>query len=136
MRRIAAVTDDGVTICPHFGRATSYMVIEVEGESIGEGEIRAKPGHHTFASEPHHHDYDEEHKHGHGMGEKAKGRHAQMIAVIEDCEAMLARGMGRGAYIHLEEAGIRPIITDIEDIRTAVSAYLTGEIEDHTERLH
>jgi predicted Fe-Mo cluster-binding NifX family protein len=44
--------------------------------------------------------------------------------------------MGRGAYIHLEEAGIRPIITDIEDIRTAISAYLSGEIEDHTERLH
>jgi hypothetical protein len=36
----------------------------------------------------------------------------------------------------MEQAGIRPIITDIPAIDEAVQAYLSGEILDHTERLH
>jgi predicted Fe-Mo cluster-binding NifX family protein len=59
-----------------------------------------------------------------------------MIGAIEDCDVLLARGMGRGAYIALEEADIKPIVTDIGAIEEAVQAYLDGEIVDHTERLH
>lgn len=49
---------------------------------------------------------------------------------------LLARGMGAGAYQSMEQAGIRPIVTDISTIDDAVRAYLSGEILDHTERLH
>jgi predicted Fe-Mo cluster-binding NifX family protein len=59
-----------------------------------------------------------------------------MIEAITDCEVILVRGMGRGAYLAMEEAGIKPIVTDIEAIEEAVRAYLAGEIVDHTERLH
>ena len=59
-----------------------------------------------------------------------------MIAAITDCEALLVCGMGRGAYLALEEANIKPIVTDIEDIDKAVQAYIDGDIVDHTERLH
>jgi predicted Fe-Mo cluster-binding NifX family protein len=44
--------------------------------------------------------------------------------------------MGAGAYQSMEQAGVRPIITDIPTIDAAVQAYLSGEILDHTERLH
>ncbi len=55
---------------------------------------------------------------------------------IADCEALLCRGMGRGAYISMQQLGIRPVVTDIASIDEAVTAYSKGEIEDLTDRLH
>ena len=136
--KIAAVTDDGVTISAHFGRARQYAVCEVKDGELGEIELRDKLEHHTFQGQ-HDHQHDAPHDHhaeGHGMDARAKGRHAQMMGAISDCEVLLARGMGAGAYLHLTEAGIRPIVTDVEDIQTAVRQVIEGTIEDHTERLH
>lgn len=139
--RIAAVSDDGKTISAHFGRARYYVVLEVEGGAIVSGETREKPGHHTFHQQHQHepeHRPDGAHAHGegHGMGSGAQERHRGMIEVIQDCGVVLARGMGRGAYLHMQQAGIRPIVTDIESIQDAVNAYLDGSLIDHTERLH
>ncbi|RME39883.1 MAG: dinitrogenase iron-molybdenum cofactor biosynthesis protein, partial [Thermoflexia bacterium] len=57
--KIAAVSDDGVTISPHFGRAPFYVVVTVEEGRIVGREVREKMGHAHFAGE-HHHGY------GHG----------------------------------------------------------------------
>ena len=134
--KIAAITDDGTTISAHFGRARYYKVYTVEDGGIVEREMRDKAGHHDFV-----HEEDHEHKgrndpRGHGFGAGAAGRHASMIAAITDCNAILVRGMGRGAYMAMEEAGITPIVTDIETIEDAMQAYLDGKIVDHPERLH
>ena len=43
---------------------------------------------------------------------------------------------GLGTQVALGEAGITPIVTDIETIEEAVRAYLDGEIVNHTEWLH
>jgi predicted Fe-Mo cluster-binding NifX family protein len=59
-----------------------------------------------------------------------------MAAAIADCQVLLARGMGAGAYQSMAEAGIRPVITDIARIDDAVLAYLAGTLTDHVERLH
>ena len=59
-----------------------------------------------------------------------------MSSAIADCELLLARGMGAGAYESMRAAKIRPIITDIEKIDDAVGAYLNGKLVDHVERLH
>jgi predicted Fe-Mo cluster-binding NifX family protein len=138
--KIAAITDDGKTISPHFGRARYYQVYRIEDGAIAGREQRDKMGHHDFA---HEHDHDHDHHHegrhdprGHGFGRGAASRHARMIEAIADCDVILVRGMGQGAYLALGEAGIKPIVTDIESIEEAVQAYLDGEIVDHTERLH
>lgn len=36
----------------------------------------------------------------------------------------------------MEQAGIRPVVTDIPTIDEAVQAYVEGRLVDHTERLH
>jgi predicted Fe-Mo cluster-binding NifX family protein len=59
-----------------------------------------------------------------------------MFAAISDCQILLARGMGQGAYAGLQDVGIRPILTEIKEIEAAVQAILDGAIEDHPERLH
>lgn len=132
--KIAAVSDDGVTISQHFGRALFYVVITVEeGQIIGR-EIREKMRHAHFAGE-HHHGHGADPR-GHGFDPAAQSRHARMIEAIADCDVLLARGMGTGAYESLRRAGIRPIITDIARIDDAVQAYLEGKLEDHPEWLH
>jgi predicted Fe-Mo cluster-binding NifX family protein len=59
-----------------------------------------------------------------------------MAAAIADCKVLLARGMGAGAYQGMEQAGIRPVVTDIANIDEAVQAYIESRLVDHTERLH
>ena len=59
-----------------------------------------------------------------------------MAAPIADCQVLLARGMGRGAYESLKQAQIRPVVTDVANIDEAVQAYLAGNLTDHVEKLH
>ncbi len=139
---IAVITDDGNTISMHFGRAATYAVFTVEDGRIVNKELRDKPGHHQFAHEhehEHEHKHEHEHEHGaqgHGFGEHSNTKHARMAAVIQDCEALIVRGMGRGAYQAMEQAGIRPVVTDIANAEEAVLTYCAGRLVDHTERLH
>ena len=66
----------------------------------------------------------------------AQSRHARMLDAIQDCDVLLARGMGAGAYESIRQAGIKPVLTDVETIDLAVQQYLAGILEDHIEKLH
>jgi predicted Fe-Mo cluster-binding NifX family protein len=59
-----------------------------------------------------------------------------MSEAIADCEALLCGGMGMGAYQSLLKRGIKPVVTDIQDIDQAVMAYVEGKIVDRVDRLH
>jgi predicted Fe-Mo cluster-binding NifX family protein len=130
--KIAAITDDGKTISQHFGRAAHYLVATVEDGKIVNREMRDKLGHAHFANELH----DEEQGQPHGYGPAAEDRHNRMAASIGDCQALLCRGMGMGAYESMQARGIRPVVTDIESIDEAVMAYVEGRIVDYVDRLH
>jgi predicted Fe-Mo cluster-binding NifX family protein len=131
--KIAAITEDGKTISQHFGRAPYYLVTTVENGQIVNQELREKLGHAQFASEPHE---TEIHGQPHGMDPSSHDRHLRMAEAIADCEALLCRGMGMGAYESMKSARIRPIVTEMVIINEAVLAYINGQIVDHIERLH
>jgi predicted Fe-Mo cluster-binding NifX family protein len=131
--KIAAITDDGKTISQHFGRAPYYLVATVENGQIVKREMRNKLGHTHFAHQPH---PEEQPDQPHGMDSASHNKHLQMAEAITDCEALLSRGMGMGAYESMKAVGIRPVVTDIEDIDKAVMAYVAGDIVDQVERLH
>jgi predicted Fe-Mo cluster-binding NifX family protein len=131
--KIAAVSDDGVTISQHFGRAAYYVVVTVEDNQIVAREKREKLGHAQFGGEAHPEGNDPR---GHGFDPAAQSRHARMAGAIADCQVLLARGMGAGAYDSMRAANIRPVVTDIPTIDEAVGAYLAGTLVDHVERLH
>jgi predicted Fe-Mo cluster-binding NifX family protein len=133
--KIAAVSDDGVTISQHFGRAQFYVVVTVEDGKIVAREMRDKLGHAHFAGQHGKHTHEADPR-GHGFDPAAQNRHARMAAAIADCEVLLARGMGAGAYESMRQAGIRPIVTDVAMIDEAVQAYLDGKLADHPEMLH
>ena len=77
--RIAAVSDDGTTISQHFGRASLYVVVEVEDGEVTHTETRPKLGHRDFAGGGHGpHEPGEVRGHGQGAG----ARHTSMMEAI------------------------------------------------------
>ena len=129
---IALVTDDGTTISQHFGRAKFFEVLIVENGKIVKREHREKMGHHNFTQEEHHHQQGEQH----GLDEHSHSKHVSMAEAIKDCQILLARGMGNGAYQSMSQLNIKPVVTDIKNIDEAVQAVINGSIVDHTEKLH
>lgn len=137
--KIALVTDNGTSISRHFGRALYYAVVTIENGKVVSKELREKPGHAHFAGQHEHHG-EESHGHsaasGHGFDPASQDRHARMAQAIADCEVLIAGGMGAGAYASLRNAGIKPLITDLDTVDEAVAAYLAGTLVDHPEYLH
>jgi len=131
--KIAFATDDGKTISAHFGRASHYLVVTIEHGQVVQREMRDKLGHNQVINEPHE---THETNQPHGFDQASQDRHKRMTEAIRDCEAMFCMGMGRGAYESLRTANIRPIVTDILEIDQAVTAFIKGNIIDHTEKLH
>jgi predicted Fe-Mo cluster-binding NifX family protein len=130
--KIAAVSDDEEHISQHFGRAAYYVVLTVEEDKIVDSETRPKAGHRTFAAQGHARLAPGE-RHGYDAGSQAK--HKSMADTIADCEVIIAGGMGWGAYESLKSYGIRPIITDVGDIREAVLRCAKGDLPNLMERL-
>lgn len=123
--KIAVVTDDHQTISSHFGRAAYYDVFTIEdGKIVGRESVHKSNHHHMKPDEPHqaghHHNHD----------------HNSMMEPILDCHVLIARGMGMGAYNALKIRSIEPIVTNVEKIESAVSAYLQGRLINHPEYLH
>jgi len=130
--KIAAITEDGITISQHFGRAPLYVVVTVEDDKIVSKETRDKTGHHTFAA--HHTELTPGERHGYDSG--AQVRHASMMETIADCQVLISGGMGWGAYESLKSYNIEPLVTDVATIDEAVRLYLQGKLPNLMERLH
>jgi len=131
--KIAAISDDGLDISQHFGRAPYYVVVTVEEGNIVAKETRSKAGHHTFAAhEPPKLAPGE--RHGYEAGSQT--RHEKMAEAISDCQVLLSGGMGWGAYEAMQGYGIEPIVTDVRDIDEAVTLYLAGRLPNLMERVH
>jgi len=131
--KIAAITEDEITISQHFGRAPLYVVVTVEEGRVVNKETRDKTGHHTFAANQHPETAPGE-RHGYDAG--AQTRHASMAETISDCQVLLAGGMGWGAYESMRSYNIEPVVTDVENIDEAIKLYLAGKLENLMERLH
>jgi len=136
--KIAVVTDDGKTVSKHFGRAAHFAVLTLEGGQVHDVQLRPNPGRDALDMEAH------EMRRGdpgalpdcHGQGAAGAAAHQAVAAAIRDCEAVLAGGMSWASRECLAANGIRPIITDIEDLHEAAHAYAAGTIVDHPEWLH
>ncbi len=130
--RIAVVSDDEERVSQHFGRAPYYVVITVEDGKIVDRETRAKAGHqgsggcdcHPSPEGPR------------GQGQHSEAKHQIMGRMIDDCDAVIAGGMGWGAYESLKRRGIEPVITDVPGVAEAAVAHAEGRLPNLTELLH
>lgn len=131
--KIAAISDDGLTISQHFGRAPLYVVVTVKDGKVLGKETRDKAGHHTFAA---HQPPDLAPGERHGYDADSQARHQNMAGTISDCQVLLTGGMGRGAYESMQSYNIKPVVTDVKSIDEAVQLYLDGKLTNLKERLH
>ncbi len=120
--KIAVITDDGERISAHFGRARYYKVFTVDDGRIVAEEMIPRQGVHTHAHEHHHH-------HGHHH------HHQTMLQPIAECQVLIAGGMGEPAYQAAQANGLEVVLTG-GPIRSAVEAYLRGELTSDLRRLH
>jgi predicted Fe-Mo cluster-binding NifX family protein len=130
--KIAFITDDEKTISQHFGRAQYYLILDVKNGIIVSRELREKFGHKHYSSEGLRH---EGHL-GSGLDAASHSKHQQMAQTISDCDVLICGGMGRGAYQSMQTIGIKPIVTDVLEIETALQLFLEGGLRDQTEKLH
>jgi predicted Fe-Mo cluster-binding NifX family protein len=131
--KIAIVTDDGLSVSPHFGRARMYAIVTVESGLIVARELLDRSTPHTRSAGPHE---DAPTTGAHGTDPVAHGKHLEMLAPIADCAAIIAGGMGKGAYDHASAAGIRPIVTSLRDVDEAAIECAAGRLADEVELLH
>ena len=121
--KIGVATDDGETVSPHFGMAAFYLVLEIEDGSIKSKELRPKKSH-------------QHHGEGHSdAGTMREGggehhSHAEMLSNVTDCEALIARGMGRPMFDSILQMGIKPYVTKIATAEEVANAYIDGTLDN------
>ena len=54
----------------------------------------------------------------------------------QNCQVVLAGGMGQGMYQNLQQAGIRPVLTELKDIQEALRVFVEGRLAERPERVH
>lgn len=126
--KIAFVTDDGQTITPHFGRATHYLIVELENGEIKERLMVPKFLHHTT-----NHDHNAPHDENEMSHEN---KHALMFKSIEDCDLLVANGMGYSVKEAAAVYNISVITTGERHIELALQLYLAGSLENNERLVH
>lgn len=137
--KIAIVSDDGETICAHFGRAAYYVVAEIEnGEVVGK-EMREKFGHQQVMADSPQSESHQKHgssSEGHGTDPAAQQRHRIMAEAIQDCQVLIAGGMGSGAYTSMQNAGIEVFVTSLMNIDDAIQKYIHNNLSHQDDLMH
>ena len=105
----------------HFGRSRCFVVFAVEDGRIVGQEVRdntATPHAQGQCHEAAGDDHDKPHS------------HADVVAVLRDCQAVVCGGMGWRAAQDLRAAGIQPVaVGAAASAREAVEAFLKGGAE-------
>jgi predicted Fe-Mo cluster-binding NifX family protein len=109
--QIALPTEDGTTICGHFGRAPQFLVFTIENEQITGKTLR--PNTHASGEHSHH---------------EPERSHDDILGALADCQVVISQGMGPRAVTALEDAGLLVFFTEETDIETAVRLYLQGDV--------
>jgi predicted DNA-binding protein (UPF0251 family)/predicted Fe-Mo cluster-binding NifX family protein len=115
---IAFPTDDGTMLCPHFGRAHYYRVVEITDGKVTASELRDKFAH--VHGEENHGESDASHDEVHG----------RMADAVHGCDTIIVGGMGPGAISAMTAAGYAVMQTDMSNLDEIVEAYRTGTFVD------
>jgi predicted Fe-Mo cluster-binding NifX family protein len=124
--KIAVASIDGTSVSQHFGQSRYFIVFDVaDGKVVGR-EVRDN----TFT--PHAQGQCQGHGHEHGAehGHHGAHSHAAVVGALQDCQALLCRGMGGRAATELQASGIRPLVF-IDDLspEQAVAELVAGTLK-------
>jgi predicted Fe-Mo cluster-binding NifX family protein len=132
--KIAVVSENETTLSQHFGRAPYYIINTIDNGKVTKKEKFERGAAGTCACG---HAEGGGHHHGsHGGDAESDSKHNRMVDPIADCQALIAGGMGYGAYQALKSRGLEVFITAETSIQKAVEKYLAGTLDNLMERLH
>lgn len=117
--RIAVASDDGITIAGHFGRCAGFEIFEIAENKATQ--LKRRPN-----TNAHQHGQEDCHQHDHSG---AAHNHESFLIALQDCQAVICRGMGRRAIADLTARGIKPVVT-AQDItaQQAVELYAANQL--------
>lgn len=110
--KVAFSSSNGKTISAHFGRSRYFVVLEIEDGKIVNREVRENP----HASEPHEHGGHHQHQHHHHHHH----HHLWMEETLGDCDVIITRGLGHGAYQNLIELGKEVYVVEEKEMEKAL----------------
>lgn len=122
MKKIAFPTDDGATISKHLGQAQYFQVITYEDGQVLASECRDKVSHS-------HQEHQQEHAAGIHPGQF-------MIETIQDCQVLIAGGMGQPMFDRAVARGLEVFLTGEDRIADALEAYREGKLTSDLRRIH
>ncbi len=115
--KIAFPSLDGETISTHFGSAPIFTVVTIKNQVVVSQENRQKPVVSVSNQQGQKHDH---HK----------------FDLLNDCQAVIAGGMGENAFHRLKEMGIEVFLVKEKNIQNAITSYLAGELIHQQNRIH
>lgn len=125
--KIAIPSDEGTYLCQHFGRTLGFSIFEVADGQILNQEYR--PNNFTGHALGQH----QEHHHGAEHDDHAQHSHSRILNSLNDCEIVIAGGMGRRLVDDLTAAGKKIYITSQPETRKAVELFLNDELNSDKE---
>lgn len=123
--KIAIPSDNKVQISAHFGRTRGFMVYEIDRNEILNSEYRDNTFTGHAMGQHHEHDHHEDNDH-------QQHTHGRILDALNDCEVVIAGGMGRRLLDDLSNANIKVFVTRESDINSALHAYIEESL-DHNE---
>ena len=120
--KIALPSDDGTTICAHFGRTLGFIIFDVTGNTVtGQTYV---PNTITRHAQGLHSENDHEHAHH-------EHSHGGILDALTEVTVVVAGGMGRRLFDDFSQAGKQVFVTSLSDAREAVEAYLAGKLDSN-----
>jgi len=94
--KVAVAIDHRSEISAHFGRSPAFLVFTVRDGRVEQREVRANDQAPPEGAPTH----QDGHPHAHAHD------HSRFVRLLADCKAVIGLGMGSGARVALESAGI------------------------------
>ena len=108
---LAIATTDGVNVCAHLARSTSFVVLTIENGLVSSRAVRSRAADQC-------------------------GNHRTFVELLEGCSAVVCGGIGQGAVDSLEAHGIQPLVAaGALSIEEALERYLAGSLATTNERV-
>lgn len=133
--KIAVPSDNNKTLSQHFGRCAGFIIFDVAEGGILSSEYRFNTfthhvtgqqhqyGPHPGHGQGHDHVTEEAHHTSHG-----NHSHARILDALQDCDIIIAGGMGYRLQEDLAGAGKKVHITRLINAREAVEMFLQDRL--------
>ncbi len=109
--RLAIATADGLTVCDHLARSTSFVILQIEDGRVTSGTVRPRSADQC-------------------------GNHRSFTDLLEGCQAVICGGIGEGAVRSFTANGIEPLVmAKASSIGEALTQYLDGTLTTTEERV-